>query len=176
MKAKTTTKTKGKKATPKKVATKRATSKKTNKTDKKPIKSEKGKGKHRNPNSLANLKTTAGPGRPKGKLNYDTRVELAMEALAHEVVAQHNAKYKQKSKHITIEDVDIEGDIFKQHVLNARKGGRQDIDSFMDRRHGKATSRIELTGKDGDPIAIEQRKAEKKKAARKMLDMWTKKK
>lgn len=130
-----------------------------------------GKGNH--PNSKANLKV-GGPGRPKGKLNYDTRVDMAIQALAEIYVAQHNAKKENKGKEITLDDVDIEGEIFMQHLKKARSGDQKAIDSFLDRRHGKATARIELTGKNGNPIEIEERKKEAKQKARKMLGLWTK--
>lgn len=113
-------------------------------------------------------------GRPKGKLNFDTRVDMAIDFLAAQYVVQHNKMPKNKNKQITIEDVDIEGDIFAQLLQKARGGDTKMIDSFLDRRHGKATARIELTGKGGDPIAFEERKKEAKSKARKMLDMWTK--
>lgn len=113
-------------------------------------------------------------GRPKGKLNYDTRVDMAIQALAEIYVAQHNAKKENKGKEITLDDVDIEGEIFMQHLKKARSGDQKAIDSFLDRRHGKATARIELTGKNGNPIEIEERKKEAKQKARKMLGLWTK--
>lgn len=168
-----------KKATPKKVA-KKAVAKKKPVSVKKPKenreqKNSKGNKRGMNEASQANLKTTAGPGRPPGKLNYDTRVDLAIERLAQEMADQHNKKPENKDNQIKAEDIDIEGDIFMQHLNNARKGGRHDIDSYLDRRFSKPTVKIEHTGKDGDPIVIEQRKAEKKKAARSMLDKWTKK-
>lgn len=129
--------------------------------------------KQTNPNSLANLIPGANKnGRPKGKLNFDTRVDMAIEVLARKYVQDFNSKKENKNKQIKLDDVDIEGDIFAQFLNKARNGNERMIDSFLDRRHGKATSRIELTGKDGDPIAYEERKREAKSKARRMLDLW----
>ncbi len=129
------------------------------------------------PASKSNL-IPGGPGRPKGKLNYDTRVDMAIEVLAKKYVETENAKNKNKKGYVplTLDDVDIEGDIFAQHLNKARNGDRHFIDSFLDRRHGKATARIELSGIDGDPIVYEERKKEAKSKARRMLDLWTSKK
>jgi len=114
-------------------------------------------------------------GRPKGKLNFDTRVDMAINFLAEQYVIAHNAKKENKNKQITIEDVDIEGDIFAQLLQKARSGDTKMIDSFLDRRHGKATTRIELGGLDGDPIQHEVRVTEAKEKARGMLSKWLKK-
>lgn len=87
-------------------------------------------------------------GRPKGKLNYDTRVDMAIEILAQKYVDDMNKKNKDKKgyKPMTLDDVDIEGDIFAQHLNKARNGDRHFIDSFLDRRYGKATQPITLPG------------------------------
>jgi len=168
---KTTSKV-GSKAAPKK----RATTKKNNEKNKEKT------GKGSNPNSQANLKPikpgeVRNPnGRPKGKLNFDTRVDMAIEALAMQMVEHHNKQPKNKKKQIKLEDIDIEGDIFMQLLNKARGGNEKMIDSFLDRRHGKAVARVELTGKDGDPIAYEEKKQEAKSKARAMLDKWTGKK
>jgi len=116
-------------------------------------------------------------GRPKGKLNFDTRVDMAIEVLAQKYVTDINEKNKNKRgyKPITLDDVDIEGDIFLQYLNMARNGKEKMVIDYMDRRHGKATAKIELTGKDGDPIVYEERKKEAKSKARRMLDMWVKK-
>ena len=118
-------------------------------------------GETRNPN-----------GRPKGKLNFDTRVDMAIEYLAQELVRKHNADPKNKNKQLKVEEIDIEGDIFAQLINKARSGNDKMIDSFLDRRHGKATARIELTGKGGNPIEIEEKRKEAKSKARKMLGLW----
>lgn len=143
---------------------------KTKKTEKKPRNTQKSKNSTQKEERVQNknLKRDAGPGRPKGKLNFDTRVDMAMEVLAEAYVKAHNKKYKQKARHITRADVDIEGDIFAQFIQKARGGDLKAIDSFLDRRHGKATSRIELTGKDGDPIKMEH----DVKVAREKIKRW----
>jgi hypothetical protein len=105
-------------------------------------------------------------GRPKGKLNYDTRVDMAIEVLANKYVEEQNTKNKGKKGYVplTIDDVDIEGDIFAQHINKARNGDRHFIDSFLDRRHGKATQRVEMSGVNGNPIehAVKVEEAKKK--------------
>ena len=118
-------------------------------------------GETRNPN-----------GRPKGKLNFDPRVDMAIEYLAQELARKHNADPKNKNKQLKVEEIDIEGDIFAQLINKARSGNDKMIDSFLDRRHGKATARIELTGKGGNPIEIEEKRKEAKSKARKMLGLW----
>lgn len=136
----------------------RSNTKKSKKTDEKPTGRAIG---------YANL-TPGGPGRPKGKLNFDTRVDMAIEVLAQAYVKAHNEKKENKNKQITVKDIDIEGDIFAQFIQKARGGDLKAIDSFLDRRHGKATSRIELTGKDGDPIKMEH----DVKVAREKIKRW----
>lgn len=126
--------------------------------------------------NLKSAKGEPGPGRPKGKLNFDTRVDMAIEFLANEMIKAHNAKKENKNKQISMKDIDIEGDIFAQLINKARSGDVKMIDSFLDRRHGKAKQPIELGGMNGNPILIEERKKEAKSKARKMLDMWTKNK
>lgn len=147
------------------------------KTEKNPENKPEGEKKKQHPNSRANLKppfdgTTISPGRPKGKLNFDTRVDMAIEYLAQELVKKHNADPKNKNKQLKLEDIDIEGDIFAQLINKARSGNDKMIDSFLDRRHGKATARFELTGKGGDPIQIEEKRKEVKTKAQKMLGLW----
>ena len=126
--------------------------------------------------SLANLQV-GGPGRPKGKLNYDTRVDMAIELLALKYVEETNKKNKSKKgyKPITLDDVDIEGDIFAQHVNKARNGDRHFIDSFLDRRHGKAKQPVELTGRDGGPVEYEMMIAEGQKKLKENQSKWFKK-
>lgn len=93
-------------------------------------------------------------GRPKGKRDFNTLVDLAIEALALDYVRQTNEQGRKKKGYIDIslEDVDIEADIFKQFMNKARNGDIKAIDSFLDRRHGKAKQPIEVSGIDGDPI------------------------
>lgn len=144
------------------------------KTVKKPTANKKATQKTEERPQNKNLKRDAGPGRPKGKLNFDTRVDMAIEFLAEQYVAQHNAKKENKNKQITREDVDIEGDIFAQMLQKARAGNEKMIDSFLDRRHGKAKQTIELGGVDGDPIKHEVKVTEAKEKARGMLSKWLK--
>jgi hypothetical protein len=111
--------------------------------------SEEGKKKR-----LANLKPfkpgeTGNPlGKPKGKLNYDTRIDIALEVLAQKYVDDMNKKNRKKKGwvNLTTDDVDIEGDIYVQHLNKARNGNDKQMDSFFDRRTGKAKQPIELPG------------------------------
>ena len=96
-------------------------------------------------------------GRPPGKRNFDTLVDLAIEALAAEYVKQWNKKHK--TKQITIDDVDIESDIFKQLVNRARNGDQKAIDSFLDRRHGKPVQPIKNSNDPEDPLVQAQIRA-----------------
>lgn len=107
-------------------------------------------------------------GRPKGKRNFDTLVDLAIEALALEYVNQFNGNPKNKGKQMKLEDVDIESDVFKQLVNKARNGDMKAIDSFLDRRHGKAKQPVELTGANGGAIehSVEMANAEAE------VDQW----
>lgn len=120
-------------------------------------------GERRNPN-----------GRPKGKLNYDTMVDMAIQSLAEKFVAKHNADPKNKKRQITIDDVDIEKDIFEQHVNKARSGDQKAIDSFLDRRHGKATQPVELSGINGEPIQHVTQMALADEETEEWVKMWTK--
>jgi len=113
-------------------------------------------------------------GRPKGVLNFTTRLEIGLRILAEKYVEDNNKKYKQKSKHIKVDDVDIMGDIFLQYINKARTGDLKAMDSIFDRAYGKATQRLEHTGENGNPIEIELRKKEAKSKARKMLDRYLK--
>ncbi len=114
-------------------------------------------------------------GRPKGKLNFDTRIDLAIDALAEAYVNTQNKDPKNKNKQITINDVDIEGDIFKQYLNKARAGDNKFALHFMDRRHGKAVQPVELTGKDGKAIEFSVRLQKAREKARAMLDRFDKK-
>jgi len=81
---------------------------------------------------------------------------MAVDLLAEQYVAQHNKKHKAK---ITIDEVDIMGDIFAQLVNKARNGDQKAIDSLLDRVYGKATQPVEVGGIVGNPLAEAQRKA-----------------
>lgn len=121
-----------------------------------------------------NLKREAGPGRPKGKLNYDTRVDMAIAVLSQKYVDEMNKKNAKVKgyKPITIDDVDIEGDIFMQHLNKARAGDRHFIDSFLDRRHGKAKQPVELSGGINATIEHEIKIKEAQERIRKFQDKW----
>lgn len=132
-------------------------------------------------------------GRPVGKRSFDTLVEMAIQKLAGEYVDQQNEKIKQindaievwnsdpenskkkkrlKKPLVAIEDVDIEGDIFRQYMNLARNGNLKAIDSFLDRRHGKAKQPVELTGKDGNPIEYVQKVKEFEDSINKEESKW----
>lgn len=125
--------------------------------------------------SKSNLKV-GGPGRPKGKLNYDTRVDMAIEVLAQKYVDEQNTKNKGKKGYtpITVDDVDIEGDIFAQHINKARNGDRHFIDSYLDRRHGKAKQPVELSGSVNNTIEYNLQLKEAEDRLRKFQSKWFK--
>jgi len=95
-------------------------------------------------------------GRPKGLLDFKTRLGFAITRYAEEFAAQHNTKHPKKQ--ITPDDVDIMGDIFVQLINKARNGDLKAIDSLLDRTYGKATQPVELGGIQGNPLAEAQRK------------------
>ncbi len=115
-------------------------------------------------------------GRPKGKLNYDTRVEMAMELLARKYVEDMNKKNAKVKgyKPITLKDVDIEGDIFAQHVNKARNGDRYELPGFLDRRYGKATQPIELPGSIFNTPEYNKKMIEAEKKIQAFQDRWVK--
>jgi len=86
-------------------------------------------------------------GRPKGRRDFNTLVDEAIEYHAEEYVRVQNGKNPKRK--ITRADVDIEGDIFRQFLNKARNGDLKAIDSFLDRRHGRATQPIKLAGMVG---------------------------
>lgn len=85
-------------------------------------------------------------GKPKGILNFKTRLEMALNILAEEYARQHNSKKENKDKQITADDVDIMGDIFRQYVNNARNGREKMITDILDRAYGKPTQPVKLGG------------------------------
>ena len=140
-----------------------------------------GKGKKGKPENLTPFKPgqTGNPnGRPKGKLNYDTRVDMAIEMLAMKYVEEMNKKNKKVKgyKPMTVEDVDIEGDIFMQHLNKARAGDRHFIDSFLDRRYGKAKQPIELPGSIFNTPEYNKSMIEAEAKIKAFQDKWFKKK
>lgn len=108
-------------------------------------------------------------GRPKGALDYKTRVSMAVDVLALKFVADYNSKHK---KQIKMEDVDIYGDIFQQAINKARNGDMKAIIDFFDRLYGKAKQPVELTGKDGSAVEYEVLLTDARKRAREMLNRW----
>jgi len=109
-----------------------------------------------NPNSTKNLKPikpgeVRNPnGRPEGALSWDTRIELNMTILAQKYVRDFNKKNPKKA--IKIEEVDMESDIFQQYINKARNGNDKILLHFMDKRYGRPSQPIVVTGKDGDPV------------------------
>lgn len=135
-------------------------------------------GRGHNPNSKKNLKPikpgeVRNPtGRPKGALDYKTRVGMAIDLLAEKLVNDYNKKNKKK---ISVEDIDIYGDIFQQAINKARNGDLKAIIDFFDRLYGKATQPIEMSGKDGNPIEYEIMVKEGAERLRKFQSKWFKK-
>lgn len=76
-------------------------------------------------------------GRPKGQKNYATLYREALIKLA-------------KSNNKTPDELELE--ILSKGILNARAGDYRFYKDLLDRLHGTAISRAELTGKDGEPI------------------------
>lgn len=131
------------------------------KTEEKPT-----EGKKERPQNK-NLKRDAGPGRPKGKLNFDTRVNMAIEVLALKYVKEHNEK--NPGKKIKLEDVDIEGNLFSKYLELAGNGDTKILVDFLDRRHGKAMQPVQVSGQGGGPIGVALLDAEAE------YDAWQKK-
>lgn len=132
--------------------------------------------------SLANLQKPGEPsnnpkGRPRGVLNFQTRLNMAIDRLAEEFVKQHNAKRKKSISEgvdasklppeITVEDVDIMGDVFAKYVNAARNGDLKTAKDLMDRAYGRAIQKVEVGGIEGNPL-IEA----KIKAAEAEADAW----
>lgn len=111
-------------------------------------------------------------GRPKGILNFSTRLNMAIDRLAHEYAQQHNKKFKDQIaagvvKAIDESDVDIMGDIFAKYVNAARNGDLKTAKDLLDRSYGKAIQKVEVGGIEGNPLAEAQMKA-----ARAEADAW----
>ncbi len=79
-------------------------------------------------------------GRPKGQKNYAT---LYREALIK--LGSLNNK----------EPDEIEAEIISKGLLNARSGDYRFYKDVLDRLHGTATNKTEITGKDGQPFVIQ---------------------
>lgn len=78
---------------------------------------------------LANLKTDAGPGRPKGKRNFSTIFYDALESLANKNGMEPSA---------------LETEIVEKALLSARKGDARFYKDLMDRVHGTATNNVDV--------------------------------
>lgn len=88
-------------------------------------------------------------GRPKGILNFSTRLNMAIDRLAHEYAQQHNKKFKEQIaagivKPIDEDDVDIMGDIFAKYVNAARNGDLKTAKDLLDRSYGRAIQKVEV--------------------------------
>lgn len=112
---------------------------------------EKVKGKGNNPNSRKNLKSyepgcTAHPnaGRPKGSLSLKERMDKYIN-LPTKVVMPDG----------TITDKEVMDSIVLALLSKARKGDVSAAKEILDRYYGKEASKVELTGSDGQPVAIE---------------------
>lgn len=129
-------------------------------------------------NNLNGIHKKAGPGRPKGKLNYDTRIDYAIEVLSQKYIDDMNKKNKKVKGYIplTLDDVDLEGDIYMQAFNKARNGNEKMMIDFFDRRQGKATQKVELTGKDGGSIEYTMKLKEAEERIKKFQDKWFKNK
>ena len=118
-------------------------------------------------------------GRPKGVLNYKTRLNIALDGLALQFAEAHNTKYSaqikaKKKKAMTSDDIDIMGDVFSQYVNKARNGDLKAIDSLLDRTYGKAKQPVEVSGKDGKPIEHTVKVAEAEERIKKFQKKWFK--
>lgn len=82
-------------------------------------------------------------GRPLGQKNYATLYREALIKLA---------KLNNKSPD------ELELDILSKGILNARAGDYRFYKDLLDRLHGTAISRAELTGKDGKDLMPDQKK------------------
>lgn len=107
------------------------------------------KGKGRHPNSLANLKPLKPGhppmgGRPKGALSLKERMAKFIDL---------NTKVKMPDG--TITDATVMEGIILSLLAQASKGNIQAIKEVLDRNYGKEADKVELTGSDGQPIAIE---------------------
>lgn len=121
-----------------------------------------------------NLIPGIGGGRPKGLLNFKTRLQMAINRLALEYVQQHNAKPGNKKNQITVDDVDIMGDVFAQYINKARNGSEKVIDSLLDRAYGKAKQPVEHSGSIENTVEMNIKIEEAKKKAKAMQDKWVK--
>lgn len=156
------------------IGTNNETNIETSKQPKQAKVSKDGTRRGQNPNSKKNLSVpekgeVRNPnGRPQGIIDFRKRVEFSIKFLAEQYVEKHNLDPKNASKQITIDDVDIMGDVFSQLINQARNGNIKAIDSLMDRVYGKAKQPVELTGANGGAIehSVEMANAEAE------VDQW----
>lgn len=146
-----------------------------------PIKEKLGPGKHKNPNSLKNLKPIK-PGQvlnpkgwPKGKRHVDTLFDEGIKKLAEAILIVVNGKRKiKKLKPITLEesDIDPELDMWLKQLEKARNGDHKAFELIQAYRHGKPAQKVEFTGKDGDPIEYTVRVKEFEDSLIQEEDKW----
>jgi hypothetical protein len=111
-------------------------------------------------------------GRPRGILNFQTRLNMAIDRLAQEYVVQHNKKYRKQidegqMPEMSENDVDIMGDIFAKYMNAARNGDLKTAKDLLDRTYGRAVQKVEVGGIDGNPLTDA-----KIKAAQAEADAW----
>lgn len=109
-------------------------------------------------------------GRPKGILNFKTRLKMAIDDLAHKYVADHNRKPINKNKQIKFEDVDIMGDIFNQYLNKSRNGNDRVLIHLVEMAYGKPKQGVELSGALGSESLEQQKKRQEE--ADKEIDEW----
>lgn len=120
-------------------------------------------------------------GKPKGLLDFKTRLKMAIDVLAVKFAEDYNKKYAKQIKdglkvEMKSKDVDILGDVFMQYVNKARNGDLKAMDSIFDRTYGKAKQPVELGGLNGEPIKHEVVVKEQAKKAKSFVDKWLSKK
>lgn len=109
-------------------------------------------------------------GRPKGILNFKTRLKMAIDVLAREYVKKENAKKENKNKQIKVEDVDILGDIFSQYLNKSRNGNERLLIHLIEMAYGKPKQGVEVSGAlSGESLSEQEKRMEK---AEKEMDKW----
>lgn len=103
----------------------------------------------RKPNGQFKKGVSGNPGgRPKGRRDFHTVVDLAYEEV--------KAELKKKGKEI--EDVEVE--TVKILIMKTLAGSPKHQAMFLDRNYGKVKQSIELTGQDGGPIKYQEDESE----------------
>lgn len=109
---------------------------------------------------MRNLKRDAGPGRPKGVRDFITIYKEAIKMLA-------------KENNETPEE--FENKMIAKGIVMGRKGQYQFYKDTLDRLHGQATQKQEITGKDGkDLIPDKVLKSKIDEAINQFIDGYTK--